>query len=158
MKISFVLNGKKKTIEADAEERLIDILRNKFDATGVKEACGEGECGSCSVMINGKLVLACLTPMVRVEGCEITTIEGLGGKETDYVQRAFVDADAIQCGFCTPGLILSVYDYVETGGKNDREEIKKTISGNLCRCTGYTKVIDAVVLAIKYKNENRSIK
>lgn len=158
MKISFILNGKKQIIEAEGEERLIDILRNKFGATGVKEACDEGECGSCSVMINGKLVLACLTPIIRVDGSQVTTIEGLAGAEANYVQRAFVDADAIQCGFCTPGLIMSVYDYIEGGGGSKKEEIKRAIAGNLCRCTGYTKVIDAVVMAIQYKNEDSTIK
>ena len=109
-------------------------------------------------MINGKLVLACLIPIIRVDGSQITTIEGMAGAETSYVQRAFIDADAIQCGFCTPGLIMSVYDYIESGGGVKKEEIKKAIAGNFCRCTGFTKVIDAVVLAIQYRYENSQTK
>lgn len=100
-------------------------------------------------------MLACLIPVIKADGAEIVTIEGLGnGQIPNYVQRAFIDADAIQCGFCTPGLVMSVFDYVEKGGANNREEIKKAISGNLCRCTGYSKVIEAVELAFKYKGEN----
>lgn len=155
VKIRFILNGAKRELEADPEERLIDILRKQLNSTGVKEACGEGKCGSCSILYNGKLMLACLIPAIRIEGAEITTIEGLGnGNLPNYVQRAFIDADAVQCGFCTPGFVTSVFDYVENGGSCDIQEIKDAISGNLCRCTGYTKVIEAVQLAIKYKHGN----
>lgn len=159
MKISFRLNNKEQTIEVEPEERLLDVLRNNFGATGVKESCGEGECGSCTVLLNGKTVLACLTPMIKVNGAEIITIEGLSKEGTpSYVQRAFIDAGAVQCGFCTPGLVMSVANYVENEGTNNRDSIKRAISGNLCRCTGYSKVIQAVELAIEYKNENSSDK
>lgn len=154
MKIRFELNDEERTLEVEGNERLIDILRNEFGATGVKEACGEGKCGSCSVLFNNKLMLACLISAIKMDGAKIKTIEGLGGGVPNYVQRAFIDADAVQCGFCTPGYVISVFDYVENGGLSDRDEIAKAISGNLCRCTGYTKIIDAVELAIKYKNEN----
>lgn len=155
MKIDFILNGKKVVVEAEPEERLLDILRYKLDCIGVKEACGEGKCGSCSIQFNGKLMLACLIPAVKIAGSEITTIEGLVDEGVpNYVQRAFIDADAVQCGFCTPGLVMSVYNYIEGGGKNSKADIAHALSGNLCRCTGYTKVIEAVGLAFRYKDEN----
>ncbi|KKT42449.1 MAG: hypothetical protein UW64_C0004G0004 [Microgenomates group bacterium GW2011_GWC1_44_37] len=150
-----MLNGTEQSIETNPEERLIDLLRNKYHLMGTKEACGEGKCGSCSLLIDGSLELACLIPAIRIDGKSIVTIEGLGdGSIPNYVQRAFVDADAIQCGFCTPGLIMAVFDYIEKGGSPKKERVKKALSGNLCRCTGYTKVIEAVELAIKYRNEN----
>jgi len=152
MKIAFTLNNQPVEIETTAEARLIDVLRNEIKFTGTKESCGEGQCGACSVLINNKLVLACLTPMIKVDGADVKTIEFLSrdGK-LDYVQQAFIDVDAAQCGFCTSGFVMTIKDYIDNGGENNEEAIKKAISGNICRCTGYTSIINAVKLAFEYK-------
>lgn len=154
MKIAFTLNNQPVEIETTAEARLIDVLRNEIKLTGTKESCGEGQCGVCSVLINNKLVLACLTPMIKVDGADVKTIEFLSrdGK-LDYVQQAFIDVDAAQCGFCTSGFVMTIKDYIDNGGENNEEAIKKAISGNICRCTGYTSIINAVKLAFEYKEK-----
>jgi len=157
MTINFKVNGIPHKTNAKPESRLIDVLRNELGLSGTKEACGEGKCGSCTILMDGKLSLACITPVIRAANKEIITIESLSKSGVpNFIQKAFIDADAIQCGFCTPGLIMTVKKYIDKGGTNDREEIKKVISGNLCRCTGYTKIIDAVELAFKYKDEDKT--
>lgn len=155
MKVSFTLNDVPYLIDIDPNARLLDVLRDDLGLVGTKEACGEGKCGSCTVLVDNMIQLACLIPAIRIEGKHIKTIEGLSEGDTpNYVQKAFIDADAVQCGFCTPGLIVAIYDYIERGGENSRVAIKKALAGNLCRCTGYVKIIDAVQLAFKYKFES----
>ncbi|MCA9382467.1 (2Fe-2S)-binding protein [Candidatus Dojkabacteria bacterium] len=150
MQISFELNGKHISLDVPPERRLVDVLREDLDCVGTKESCGEGQCGACSVLLNGELVLACLTPAIKINGAQIITIEGLGSQNNpDYIQQAFIDADAIQCGFCTPGIIMTVKYYIENNGSAYAEDISKALSGNICRCTGYKNIIKAVQLAIK---------
>lgn len=154
MLINFKLNGRQVKIETAPETRLVDLLRKNFQLLSVREACREGRCGSCTIQFNGTTQLACLIPAIRLGGADIVTLEGINnGGVPNYLQKAFIDTDAIQCGFCTSGLIMSAYHYIENGGRDDPEEIKKALSGNLCRCTGYVKVIEAVRLAIKYRSE-----
>lgn len=154
MKIKFKLNGKNISINSDPLRRLVDILRYDLNLTGTKESCGEGECGACSVLINGVLVLACLTPVIKIQDSEVLTVEGLSENgNLNYIQRAFLDSGAVQCGYCTPGFIMSAFYYVENGGTDNEDSIKNALAGNICRCTGYRSIVDAVKLAIIYKAE-----
>lgn len=149
-KISFVLNGKEVYIIADPLKRLLDILREDFSLTGPKEGCGEGECGACSVLMDGKLVNSCLVVIGNVEGKHITTIEGL--RETEQfavLEKAFTDAGAVQCGFCTPGMIMAAHALLSVNSNPNEDEIKEAISGNLCRCTGYSMIVNAIRLAAR---------
>jgi carbon-monoxide dehydrogenase small subunit len=145
MNITLVINGEPRRLLVEPRETLLDVLRNRLGLTGAKEACGTGECGSCTVLIDGRPVLACLTLAVEVEGCRITTIEGLAleGKLSP-IQQAFIDKGAVQCGFCTPGMVLSATALLRRNGRPSREEIQKALEGNLCRCTGYNKIVEAV--------------
>jgi len=125
--------------------RLLDFLRNELDLTGAKEVCAEGECGACTVVMDGKIVNSCLVLAVEANGSEITTIEGIGKEnELSALQKAFVDYHSVQCGYCIPGMILSGEQLLKDNPNATEEEIKVGISGNICRCTGYTKIIDAV--------------
>lgn len=149
-KISFVLNGREVTIIADPLKRLLDVLREDFALTGPKEGCGEGECGACSVIMDGKLVNSCLIAIGTVEGRKIMTIEGL--RETEQfavLEKAFADAGAVQCGFCTPGMIMAAHALLSENPEPNEDEIREAISGNLCRCTGYSMIINAVRSAAK---------
>ncbi|KUO79019.1 MAG: (2Fe-2S)-binding protein [Desulfosporosinus sp. BRH_c37] len=128
--------------------RLIDILREVLGLTGTKEGCGEGECGACTVLMDGKPVNSCLVLAGQLNGHSITTIEGVSdGQELSKLQRAFVDAGAIQCGYCTPGMILSAKAVLDVNPQPTEEEIKRGLSGNICRCTGYQKIVKAVQIA-----------
>ena len=149
IKISFKVNNKQYEIETTPLRRLLDILREDLKLTGTKEGCGEGECGACSVLIDGELSLACITPATQLEGKEILTIEGMSKNgEPSYIQKAFIDKGAVQCGFCTPGFVLATHKYIEDGGTTDETSIKEALSGNFCRCTGYAKIIDGVKEAV----------
>ncbi len=149
MKINFQLNGEFISIEVKPTDRLLDILRNRLGIFSVKEGCGEGECGACAVIFNGKLTNSCLIPMIAVDGTEIQTIEGIKGtKEFKLIKESMEQAGAVQCGFCTPGMVLAIYTYLKNGGKPDNTAIRKHLSGNLCRCTGYNMIVDAVKLAL----------
>lgn len=149
IKISFVLNDENVSIEVDPRKRLLDILREDFMLTGVKEGCSEGECGACTVIIDGKAVTSCLLLAPQVNGRRVTTIEGLKKNgELHPLQEAFIKAGAVQCGFCTPGMILAAKALLDKNPNPSREEIKTSISGNLCRCTGYKKIVEAVELAV----------
>ena len=151
--ISFMLNGKKQTVTAEPMTPLLDILREELNMKGTKKGCGEGECGACTVIIDNKLSLACITPIVSIEGSEVLTIEGLQKEgEMTYIQRAFVDKGAVQCGFCTPGFVISAHHYIENDGELNDEKIKHALSGNFCRCTGYQKIVEGVKEAIVRKN------
>ena len=146
--IGFIINGQEKTIESTPSTRLLDLIRDDLHLTGTKEGCGKGECGACTVIMNGELVASCLVLAPQADGAVITTIEGIGsGGHLDPIQEAFVETGAVQCGFCTPGMILAAKKLLEENFHPDEEEIKRGISGNLCRCTGYQKIFDAIKLA-----------
>lgn len=144
--ISFVLNGMEVKVDIRDHMRLIDVLRDTLDLTGTKEGCGEGECGACTVIIDGKAVNSCLYPALEVEGKDVLTIEGLRGPENrlSSLQKAFVQSGAIQCGFCTPGMILAAKALLDSNPNPTEAQIRDALQGNLCRCTGYVQVIEAV--------------
>jgi len=148
-KISMVVNGKAYSLEVDIRESLLEVLRNRLHFTGVKQGCSVGECGACTVLIDGLPVNSCIYLAVWADGRKITTIEGVSKEgELSKVQQAFVDEGAVQCGFCTPGLVLTATALTESGRKYSDEEIKREISGHLCRCTGYNKIFNAVKRAL----------
>ena len=146
--IRFDLNGEAVSLTGDEDRKLLWMLRTDLALTGVKYGCGEGLCGACTVLVNGKAVLACQTPVKDVSGAEIVTIEGLAQNGSLHpIQQAFIDHDALQCGFCTPGMILASKSFLDENPKPTREEAKEALSGNLCRCTGYVKILDSVMAA-----------
>jgi len=146
--IELTINGKKRKVETTPSTRLLDLIRDDLHLTGTKEGCGKGECGACTVIMNGELVTSCLILAPQADGAVITTIEGVGdGENLDPVQEAFIETGAVQCGFCTPGMILAAKKLLEENPHPTEEEIKRGISGNLCRCTGYQKIFDAIKLA-----------
>ncbi len=148
MKIQFVLNSKKVQVETDPLKRLLDVLRDDFNLKGVKEGCGEGECGACSILIGGKLVNACIVPVGTVVGEKILTIEGYReSKKYKVLERSFAEAGSVQCGFCTPGFIMAAEALLSENAQPSREEIERAISGNLCRCTGYHMIVEGIRLA-----------
>lgn len=144
--ISFILNGLGVTVTVNGHHRLIDVLRGPLGQTGTKEGCGEGECGVCTVIIDGLAVNSCLYPALEVEGKSVTTIEGLRGpkNELSVIQQAFVNQGAIQCGFCTPGMILSAKALLDSNSDPSEEDIRDALLGNFCRCTGYVQIVEAV--------------
>jgi carbon-monoxide dehydrogenase small subunit len=145
---SFSVNGEEVALDAPGMRRLLDALREDCGLTGTKEGCGEGECGACSVLIDGQVVDSCLVPVSQVEGKSVLTVEGLapaGGLDT--LQQAFLEHGGAQCGICTPGMLMAARAYLDEGGTPVDEDIRAAIAGNLCRCTGYTKIIDAIAAA-----------
>ncbi len=143
--VTLIVNGEAHRLLIEPRDTLLDVLRNQLGLTGAKEACGTGECGSCTVLLDGKPVLACLTLAVEAQGCDITTVEGLGRDgELSVLQKAFIDHGAVQCGFCTSGMLLSATALLQRNGRPSRQEIQKALEGNLCRCTGYNKIIEAI--------------
>lgn len=145
MKLSFTLNGKAVQVEVTPGLRLVELLRETFGLTGTKESCGQGECGACTVLLDQEAVNACLVLAVQVDGKSVLTIEGLSRDgELDPLQQAFVDCGAIQCGYCTPGMILSAKGLLLQNPHPSDEEIRTALEGNLCRCTGYVKILQAV--------------
>lgn len=143
-KINLKVNGKEYKIEVDVRESLLEVLRNRLQLTGVKQGCGVGECGACTVLVDGTPIDSCIFMAVWADGKDVLTIEGVGnGNNLSKVQQAFVDEGAIQCGFCTPGLVLTTTALVNGGDKFSEDEIKREISGHLCRCTGYQKIYNA---------------
>lgn len=143
--IELRVNGQAQRIEAYPMERLLDVLRERLGLTGTKEGCGEGECGACSVLLDGELVNSCLVPVLEAAGCEVTTIEGLAKNGRMHpLQEAFTLAGGAQCGICTPGMILASYQLLERRPHPSDAEIREALAGNLCRCTGYQKIFDAV--------------
>lgn len=156
MRISFKVNGRSVEREVDGQTRLLDLIREDLHLVGTKEGCGEGECGACTVVVDGRPVNSCLMLAPQVAGKEITTIEGLApGGRLHPIQRAFVEKGAVQCGFCTPGFIMSVYALLARNPHPTDEEIMTALEGNLCRCTGYAKILDAVRYAAVLMEEER---
>jgi len=150
VELDLTVNGEPVKVRVSPVATLLDILRNDLELTGTKYGCGEGECGACSVLLDGKLVNSCLVPALECEGSEVVTIEGLGANgKVHPIQKAFVDHGAIQCGFCTPGMIMATYALLEANPSPTEEEVKRGLEGNLCRCTGYRKIIDAVLSLAK---------
>jgi carbon-monoxide dehydrogenase small subunit len=148
--ISFTVNGKLETVHAYAMERLLDILRNELGLTGTKEGCGEGECGSCSVLLDGILVNSCLIPVLQASDAAIMTIEGLASDgRLQLLQQSFLDFGGAQCGICTPGMILASLHLLKKKPQPTLEEIREGLSGNLCRCTGYMQIFEAVAEAAR---------
>ena len=148
MTYRLTVNGAEQTLDVPGMRRLLDALREDLGLTGTKEGCGEGECGACSVLIDGELANSCLVPVSQVDGAKVVTVEGLapqGG--LDRLQQAFLETGGAQCGICTPGMLMAGRAYIAAGGGPDEDAIREAIAGNLCRCTGYTKIIDAIALA-----------
>jgi carbon-monoxide dehydrogenase small subunit len=144
--LSFILNGESIEVEIEPHLTLLQLLRDKLELTGTKEGCGMGECGACTVLLDGKTVNSCIFPALEAEGKKVTTIEGLTDAQGNLhsIQKAFVDYGAIQCGFCTPGMVLSAKALLDECPKPTEEEIRHGIAGNLCRCTGYLQIIQAI--------------
>jgi carbon-monoxide dehydrogenase small subunit len=148
IELSCTVNGVARKVQAYPMARLLDVLREDMKLTGTKEGCGEGECGACSVLIDGALVNSCLFPAVQAQGAEITTIEGIAvGERLQAVQEAFLRYGGAQCGMCTPGMILAAVNLLERTPHPTEEEIRNGLAGNLCRCTGFTKIFESVVKA-----------
>lgn len=148
LKIEFSVNGTMQSIEAHPMERLLDVLREQLRLTGTKEGCGEGECGACSVVIDGRIVNSCLVPVAQVAGTTIKTIEGVAtGDQLHAVQQAFIDCGGAQCGICTPGMVMAAVDLLERNPNPTETEVRNGLAGNLCRCTGYMKIFESVLRA-----------
>jgi carbon-monoxide dehydrogenase small subunit len=146
--ITFTVNNESRTVEAPPMKRLLDVLREDLHLTGTKEGCGEGECGSCSVLMNGDLVNSCLVPALQAKGSAITTIEGISvGQKLHPIQQCFLEKGGAQCGICTPGMILATYHLLEKYPQPTLLQIQEGLAGNLCRCTGYTRIFEAVQAA-----------
>jgi carbon-monoxide dehydrogenase small subunit len=150
MTITVTINGTARTIDADIHRSLLELLRDQLNLTGTKECCAEGECGSCTVLLNGRAVNACLVLAVECDGEDVATIEGLAlHGQLDPVQQAFVESGAVQCGFCIPGMIVAAKYLLSTNPSPSEDEIKEGLAGNLCRCAGYSRIVRAVELAAK---------
>jgi len=157
MKICFTVNGRVEERDVRDDERLLDLIRDDLQLTGAKEGCGEGECGACTVLIDGKAVASCLVLAPQVDGKDVLTVEGLArGEELHPIQRAFVEKGAVQCGFCTPGFIMSTYALLSVNSDPSDEEILAALEGNLCRCTGYAKIIEAVRYAAELMRQEKN--
>jgi len=143
------VNGAPVEVDVPGMRRLLDVLREDLGMTGTKEGCGEGECGACTVLLDGAPVDSCLVPVCQVEGVEIRTVEGLAPRPDalDELQAAFLATGGAQCGICTPGMLMAARAYLDAGGGPDEDGIREAIAGNLCRCTGYTKIIEAIAVA-----------
>ncbi len=149
MPFSLHVNGRTTLVDAPPMARLLDVLREDLRCTGPKEGCGEGECGACTVLIDGRAVNSCLVPVIQVDGAQILTVEGLAVEgKLSAVQEAFIRCGAAQCGICTPGFLVTAHALLEENPHPTREEVREALAGNLCRCTGYQKIIDAVTEAL----------
>ena len=161
MNIRLLVNGAPVELDVPGMRRLLDTLREDLGLTGTKEGCGEGECGACSVILDGQVVDACLVPMSQVDGSVVRTVEGLapanrraggasaGAADLDELQAAFLETGGAQCGICTPGMLMAARAYIDAGGGPEDGAIREAIAGNLCRCTGYTKIVEAIALAAR---------
>ncbi len=152
IQVNCIVNDEAKTFDAHPMARLLDVLREQLQLTGTKEGCGEGECGACTVFIDGRIVNSCLVPIGQINGAQITTIEGVAsGDQLHAVQQAFIDCGGAQCGICTPGMVLAAVDLLERNPNPTETDIRNGLAGNLCRCTGYMKIFESVVRACKTK-------
>ena len=150
VKVKFKANGQAREISVPPMKRLLDVLREDLGLTGTKEGCGEGECGACSVILDGELVNSCLVAACQVEGSQITTVEGLAKKgKLGAIQEAFWEHGGAQCGICTPGMLIASADLLAKTPRPDEARVREALSGNLCRCTGYVKIVDSVIAASK---------
>jgi carbon-monoxide dehydrogenase small subunit len=150
MSVSLTVNGRRRSFAGPGMTRLLDVLRESFGLTGTKEGCGEGECGACTVLLDGAPVNSCLIPVAHAQGRRVATVEALArGARLDPVQQAFLEAGAAQCGICTPGMLMASWAYVRGGGAPDARAIRTALAGNLCRCTGYQHIVDAVAKAAR---------
>ena len=149
--IHFTVNGKKVELAVDERESLLDTLRNRLDLTSVKKGCEVGECGACTVLVDGEAIDSCIYLAMWADGKSVLTVEGLKGEngELSPIQRAFIEEAAVQCGFCTPGIIMSAVEIVGSGKRYTKDELRKLISGHLCRCTGYENILKAVERAVE---------
>ncbi len=154
--IRFLVNGEPAEVDVPGMRRLLDVLREDLGLTGTKEGCGEGECGACTVILDGHVVDSCLVPACQVDGSVVRTVEGLashplggGPRELDDLQQAFLETGGAQCGICTPGMLMAARAYLDAGGTDDQAAIRDAIAGNLCRCTGYTKIVEAIAVAAR---------
>jgi len=148
--VSFKVNGQPHRVEVFPMARLLDVLREELHLTGTKEGCGEGECGACTVNVDGRIVNSCLVPVAQVHGSEITTIEGVANAgQLHAVQQAFIEHGGAQCGICTPGMVLAAVDLLERNPKPTEADIRTALAGNLCRCTGYMKIFESVIRAVE---------
>jgi carbon-monoxide dehydrogenase small subunit len=155
MNVRFQLNGIDREVDAPPMKRLLDVLREDLRLTGTKEGCGEGECGACSVILDGEVINSCLVPVCQVQGSAILTVEGLARDgRLDPLQRAFLECGGAQCGICTPGMLIAARALLDGNAQPTRGEIKEAIAGNLCRCTGYVKIIDAIEQAAQIKQQH----
>jgi carbon-monoxide dehydrogenase small subunit len=160
---ALTVNGTPTEVDVPGMRRLLDVLREDLGLTGTKEGCGEGECGACTVLLDGAPVDACLIPICQVDGSTVATVEGLAGTDPagshgpgtrlDVLQAAFLETGGAQCGICTPGMLMAGHAYLDAGGGPDDDAIREAIAGNLCRCTGYTKIIEAIALAASRRAE-----
>ena len=148
--LTMVLNGESVTVEVEPFDLLVDVLRDKLGLTGTKIGCNEGECGTCTVIMNGQAVLSCLLPAMKAHGQEVVTVEGLGyGDVLHPLQQAFIEKGAVQCGYCTPGLLMSAKALLDENPRPSVGQIEEAIAGNLCRCTGYLQIVEAIEAAIQ---------
>ena len=153
LEIPLMVNGEPQVVHAHPMERLLDVLRQQLGLTGVKEGCGEGECGSCSVLLDGVLVNSCLVPVLQAQGASIVTIEGLADQsDLNRLQRAMLDCGGAQCGICTPGVLLAASHLLNKSPHPTPDEIREGLSGNLCRCTGYAQICEAVAQAARVED------
>ena len=163
--VTFRLNGAATELDVPGMRRLLDVLREDLGLTGTKEGCGEGECGACSVLVDGLVVDACLVPICQVEGAVVQTVEGLGmaresrvaptPDDLDVLQQAFLETGGAQCGICTPGMLMAGHAFLASGAAASEDTIREAIAGNLCRCTGYTKIVEAIALAAERQSTAR---
>ena len=164
MTFHLTVNGSPTEVGVPGMRRLLDVLRDDLELTGTKEGCGEGECGACTVLVDGDVVVSCLVPVCQVDGRSITTVEGLardagldGSADLGPLQRAFLETGGAQCGICTPGMLMSGQAFIASGAAPTEPAIRAAIAGNLCRCTGYTKIVEAIALAATYRADGGDI-
>jgi len=147
--INFTLNGEKRSVEVEPNELLLDVIRNRLGVKGPKYGCGRGDCGTCTILLNGKSVRSCLMLAIEADGQKIETVEGLGEKKLSPLQESCIEHSAFQCGFCAPGILMTATELLRKNPNPSRHQVQEAISGNLCRCTGYEPIINAILAAAR---------